>query len=92
MVVGGITCAFLAGRDPWVTAARLAYVALVVGAIASVAMLLRHSLELDEEATAVETAIRTVIDAGARTADLAGAGDAVLTTTEMTEAIRRELD
>jgi len=61
------------------------------GAIASIAMMLRHSLDLDEEAIAVETAIRNVIESGARTADLAVAGDKVMSTTEMTEAILREL-
>ncbi len=61
------------------------------GAIASIAMMLRHSLDLDEEAIAVETAIRNVIESGARTADLAVAGDKVMSSTEMTEAILREL-
>ena len=61
------------------------------GAIASIAMMLRHSLDLDEEAIAVETAIRKVIESGARTADLAVADDKVMSTTEMTEAILQEL-
>jgi 3-isopropylmalate dehydrogenase len=54
-------------------------------------MLLRHGLDLHEEATAVESAIRDVIESGARTADLAVAGDAVMSTAEMTEAINRQL-
>lgn len=61
------------------------------GTIASAAMLLRHSLELDKEADAVESAIRGVIESGARTADLAIAGDAVMSTAEMTEAISHQL-
>jgi 3-isopropylmalate dehydrogenase len=61
------------------------------GAIASVAMLLRHSLELDEEAAAVESAICDVIESGARTADLATANEDMLSTAEMTEAIRQKL-
>lgn len=61
------------------------------GTIASVAMLLRHSLGLDEEATAVETAIRDVIESGARTADLATAGDQVMATAEMAQAISQRL-
>lgn len=61
------------------------------GTIASVAMLLRHSLDLNEEATAVESAIRDVIQSGARTADLAVAGDAVMSTVEMTQAISQKL-
>ena len=39
----------------------------------------------------VETAIREVIESGARTADLAVADDKVMSTTEMTEAILQEL-
>jgi 3-isopropylmalate dehydrogenase len=54
-------------------------------------MLLRHSLDLDEEAVAVESAISKVIENGARTADLAVDGDKVLSTSEMTEAVRQEL-
>jgi 3-isopropylmalate dehydrogenase len=61
------------------------------GSIASVAMLLRHSLDLEDEAAAVEAAINEVIESGARTADLAVAGDEVVSTTDMTEAIRQKL-
>ncbi len=61
------------------------------GMIASVAMLLRHSLELDDEAALVENALRRVIASGARTADLATGDEAALSTTEMTDAITREL-
>jgi 3-isopropylmalate dehydrogenase len=61
------------------------------GMIASVAMMLRHSLDLHEEAAAVESAIRMVIEDGARTADLAVTGDQIVRTTEMTEAISRRL-
>jgi 3-isopropylmalate dehydrogenase len=59
--------------------------------IASVALLLRHSLELNEEAALVEEAIRTVIAGGARTADIAVAGEKVLSTREMTAAIIQQL-
>jgi 3-isopropylmalate dehydrogenase len=61
------------------------------GTIASVAMLLRHSLGLEEEADAVELAIASVIAEGGRTADIATAGEQKLTTTEMTEAILDKL-
>ncbi len=57
------------------------------GMIASIAMLLRHSLELGEEADAVDQAIATVITEGASTADIAVAGDTSLTTEEMTNRI-----
>ena len=45
-----------------------------LGTILSVAMLLRHSLGLESEAAAVEAAVTTAIDAGARTADIAEKG------------------
>ena len=63
-----------------------------LGAILSAAMLLRHSFDLEREATAVEQGVSTVLNAGGRTADLAGKSHAVITTVEMgrlvTEAIR----
>jgi 3-isopropylmalate dehydrogenase len=62
------------------------------GTIASVAMLLRHSLELADEADAVEQAIASVIADGGRTADIATAGERVLTTAAMTQAILGKLD
>lgn len=61
------------------------------GTIASVALLLRYSLDLDDEALAVESAIRKVIEGGARTADLAVPGDTVLSTAEMADAITKKL-
>lgn len=61
------------------------------GMIASTALLLRHSLGLEEEACLVEQAIRSVIAAGVRTADLAQKGDRVASTAEMTEKIIRQL-
>jgi 3-isopropylmalate dehydrogenase len=48
------------------------------GAILSAALLLRHSLELEEEARAVETAVGRALDAGARTADMASPGQKAL--------------
>jgi 3-isopropylmalate dehydrogenase len=47
-----------------------------MGAILTAAMLLRHTAGLEAEATAVETAVRTVLERGYRTADLMRAGDA----------------
>ena len=41
-----------------------------IGTILSAAMLLRHSLELPEEAAAIERAVDDVIAGGARTADM----------------------
>jgi 3-isopropylmalate dehydrogenase len=61
------------------------------GMIASCAMLLRHSLDLEEEANALESAIVAAIDAGARTADLIRGGEKPLSTESMTDAILKSL-
>jgi 3-isopropylmalate dehydrogenase len=66
-------------------------VANPIGAIASAALLLRHGLGLAEAADVVEQAIATVLAAGGRTADIARAGEAVLTTREMGEEIVRRV-
>ena len=57
----------IAGRD----------IANPIGAIASAAMLLEHSLGAIEEARAVDAAIDRVLTAGHRTADLAAGGPRV---------------
>lgn len=49
-------------------------VANPLATILAAAMLLRHSLGLEQEAVAVENAVQTVLRAGHRTRDLAGAG------------------
>ena len=55
-----------------------------LGAIASAALLLRYSANLEQEAKEVETAIRAVLDAGYRTTDLdRGTGKRVVQTAEM---------
>jgi 3-isopropylmalate dehydrogenase len=54
-----------------------------LGAILSVAMLLRHSFHLEREAACVESAVEAVLEAGDRTRDLARGGQASLTTSEM---------
>lgn len=46
------------------------------GTILSAAMLLRHSLMLETEASAVESAVSAVLATGLRTADIAGPGSA----------------
>jgi 3-isopropylmalate dehydrogenase len=46
------------------------------------AMLLRHSLGLENDASRIERAVDAVLDAGHRTADIARAGDS-LSTQEM---------
>jgi 3-isopropylmalate dehydrogenase len=58
------------------------------GAIASAALMLRHSLGLEQEAGDIERAIEHVLEAGYRTPDLAeGAGGYVITTSEFGELI-----
>ena len=59
------------------------------GAIASAALLLRHSLGLEFEAAAVESAISEAIANGARTTDIAAEDEAVESTSEMTDVIIR---
>lgn len=61
-------------------------------AIASAALLLRHSLGLEREAAAVEAAIGDAIAAGARTADIATPGDTTVSTSEMSDEIMRCLN
>jgi len=56
-------------------------------AIASAAMLLRHSLVLHDEANAIETAIARTIADGSRTRDIALENETVSTTEEMTSLI-----
>jgi len=54
-----------------------------LGAILSVAMLLRHSFQLEAEAACVEKGVSTVLSQGARTSDLAGKSHAAISTNEM---------
>ncbi len=54
-----------------------------LGAILSVAMLLRHSFQLEHEAACIENAVNDVLASGARTADLAGKSHAAVSTAEM---------
>ena len=49
------------------------------GTILSGAMLLRHSLGLDAEASQIEAAVQAALEGGARTADIAGGGERVST-------------
>lgn len=55
--------------------------------ILSVAMLLRYSLGLEEEANAVEKAVYAVLEQGLRTPDIATADDTVVNTIEMGDAV-----
>ena len=62
-----------------------------IATILSAAMLLRYSLDLASEADAIERAVAAVLDAGLRTADIAGPCVAPLTTAAMTDAILEQL-
>jgi 3-isopropylmalate dehydrogenase len=58
-----------------------------LGAILSVAMLLRHSFHLETEAASIESAVSAVLSQGARTADLAGKAHAAISTAEMGQRV-----
>ena len=62
-----------------------------VAMVLSVAMLLRLSLGLEQEAAAVERAARAALDAGLRTADIAGPNTQVLSTAAMGDALVKRL-
>ena len=59
-----------------------------LGTILSAAMLLRHSLDADKEAAAVEAAVQQVLDNGLRTKDLGGD----VNTVQMSEAVARAIE
>lgn len=62
-----------------------------VAMVLSLAMLLRLSLGLEREAAAVEQAVKRTLDAGLRTADIAGQGARVVSTSLMGDAIIEHL-
>jgi 3-isopropylmalate dehydrogenase len=62
-----------------------------LGTILSAAMLLRHSLNLDKEAKAIEDAVQKVLDNGLRTADLGG-GTSSLSTNQMAHAVMAAIE
>jgi 3-isopropylmalate dehydrogenase len=58
-----------------------------LAAILSAAMLLRHSLGLETEATAVEQAVESALEQGYRTADIAGSAPHTVNTKQMGDAV-----
>jgi len=66
-------------------------VANPIGAILSVALLLRHSLGLETEAKAIETAVSTTIDSGCLTRDLAPSGIRPASTHDVGSAVIAKL-
>jgi 3-isopropylmalate dehydrogenase len=53
----------------------------------SAAMMLRHGLDMDDRARAIEAAVDSALDRGLRTPDLAGPGEESVGTEEMTAAV-----
>jgi len=72
----------IAGRD----------IANPIAAILSAAMLLRHSFGLNEDAARIEAAVRSVLAAGCRTADIMQPGGRLLGTAGMGDAVVAALD
>ena len=62
-----------------------------LGTILSCAMLLRHSLGLEAEAAAIESAVDTVLNDGVRTGDIAQPGAEVVGTVVMGDLVARAL-
>ncbi|HCY53212.1 MAG TPA: 3-isopropylmalate dehydrogenase, partial [Kandleria vitulina] len=58
-----------------------------IATILSAAMMLRYSFDLDEEAVAIENAVKKVIEEGYRTFDIYKEGDKKVSTSEMGELI-----
>jgi 3-isopropylmalate dehydrogenase len=59
--------------------------------ILSLALLLRYSFDMQEDAAAIEAAVERVLATAGRTADIAAPGRARLNTTEMGDAVLAEL-
>jgi 3-isopropylmalate dehydrogenase len=60
--------------------------------ILSAAMLLRHSLGLEKEAQAIETAVNTAVEQGVRTPDIAPSGYKAANTREACDAVLAALN
>jgi 3-isopropylmalate dehydrogenase len=62
------------------------------GTILSAAMMLRHTLGLEAEAAALESAVESALNSGARTDDIAEPGKPALGSAEFAERVRAALD
>jgi 3-isopropylmalate dehydrogenase len=67
-------------------------VANPIAAILSAAMLLRYSLNMQQDASRIETAVLRTLERGLRTGDIARPGESVVGTKEMGDAIVHELE
>jgi len=56
--------------------------------ILSMAMMLKYSFGLSEESDCIEDAVTKTLDAGFRTGDIASAGEKIISTAEMTAAVK----
>jgi 3-isopropylmalate dehydrogenase len=63
-----------------------------IATILSAAMLLRFSLNLEEEADAIERAVTKVLDLGYRTADLMEEGKELVNTVQMGDRLVEQID
>ena len=63
-----------------------------IATILSAAMMLRYSLNLDQEADAVEKAVQTVLTQGYRTPDIMSEGCTCVGTREMGDKIAEAID
>lgn len=66
-------------------------VANPIAAILSAALLLRHSLNLNEEAELIEAAVKITLESGARTADIGKGTKVIFQTKEMGDKIIENL-
>jgi 3-isopropylmalate dehydrogenase len=62
-----------------------------LGTLLSVALMLRHSFSLEDNARAVESAVEQALDAGCRTRDIAAPGTPFLHTAEMGDEVVKRL-
>ena len=62
-----------------------------IATILSAAMMLRYSLDMDEEANAVEAAVSTVLEKGYRTGDIMSEGCTLVGTAQMGDLIAAEI-
>ena len=62
-----------------------------IGTILAVAMMLKYSFDMDEEAEAVEAAVSRVLDQGLRTGDMMAEGCTLVSCSEMGDAILKAL-
>lgn len=62
-----------------------------IATILSAAMMLRYSFDLSREADAIEAAVEKILNEGYRTADIAGAGEEVLTNEQITDVIIKHI-